>query len=453
MIRVKAESPVYGGYVIARNEGVVFIKGALPGETVLARTVEKKKDYSIAVTQEVLEPSPHRVEPFCGHFGVCGGCHLQHISYMEQVSMKNSIIKDSLKRISGIEIEPEGPLTGSDVRYRHRAQFKVGPAQDGTGTIGFFREGTRDVVPISRCPLLVDEINDSLEKIRLMPASGFFAREIHITCGGMIIPEGTTVPEGAIASGADADGTDATGTSRSLGVNRPLGALLKGREFDPALAREYAQAGIETVFFDSGIDRGSGHSGKGYVNFDLLGFKYTVSPLSFFQSNWELNLKAAAVISGIFSSWMDSLTDKKNKKNLLDIYAGGGNFSIPLSGVAGAITAIEENESSVKDALRNLEMNGIKNMKFIKAPFEKFQSRGSFDAAIVDPPRPGLSREAAKKLLALLPERLLYISCNPATLARDIKKLLEKYRLQSVRLVDFFPHTYHMEVLCLLERR
>ncbi len=422
MIRLKTEAPVYGGYVIARNEGIVFVRGALPGETVLARTVEKKKDYSVALTQEVLEPSPHRVEPFCGHFGECGGCHLQHIAYAEQVSMKNAIIKDSMRRISGIEVEPDAPLTGNDLLYRHRAQFKV---QAPEGLIGFYREGTRDVVPVSRCPLLAAPINGALEKIRsLMPPSG--AREIHITCGGMNIPADTGMTEGE-ASG--------------------LAAYLKGSEFDAAVAIEYGKAGFETVFFDGGSESESGHSGRGFLIFDLLGFKYTVSPLSFFQSNWALNQKAAGAVAEMFSQFLAS------GKDLLDIYAGGGNFSIPLSAAARNITAIEENASSVKDGLRNLEMNGIENMKFIKAPFEKFQSKGAFEAAIVDPPRPGLSREAAKRLLAIRPERLLYISCNPATLARDVKKLLEKYKVASVRLVDFFPHTYHMEVLCLLEAR
>ncbi len=423
MIRLKAEAPVYGGYVIARNEGIVFVKGALPGETVLARTVEKKKDYSVAFTQEVLEPSPHRVEPFCGHFGECGGCHLQHIAYVEQVSMKNAIIKDSLRRISGLDIEPEAPLTGNDLGYRHRAQFKVQAREEGLA-MGFYREGTRDVVPVGSCPLLDGPINGALERIRLMPPSG--AKEIHITSGWANVPGETGTPAEEKTSG--------------------LAAYLKGCEFDPALAGQYADAGFETVFFDGSSGSESGYSGRGFLIFDLMGFKYTVSPLSFFQSNWQLNRKAAGVVNEMFSQFLSS------GKDLLDIYAGGGNFSIPLSAAAGKITAVEENPSSVKDGLRNLEMNGIENMKFIKAPFEKFQHKGPFDAAIVDPPRPGLSRDAAKKLLAIKPERLLYISCNPSTLARDVKKLLEKYRVASVRLVDFFPHTYHMEVLCLLER-
>ncbi len=434
MIRVRTESPVYGGFTIARgdaagDEGVVFVKGALPGEMVDAVVSEKKRDYSVATVSEVLEPSELRVEPFCPHFGVfdCGGCHLQHASYAGQVIMKNAIIKDSFKRIGGIEIEPAPPVTGPDTHYRHRAQFKV-----ASGGIGFFREGSRDVVPIDECPLLAPGINEALQKIRRMPLEG--VKEAHVTLGYKA--EKPAGPEGSDFSGAPEAGL-------FEGEPSGLSVLLKGRGFDEVLSREYADAGFDTVFFDDGS-----HSGRGFVSFDLGGFRYSVSPLSFFQSNWSLNLKAVEAVK--------EMLGLSSGGTLLDIYAGGGNFSIPMSPSAKRITCVEENGPSVKDGIRNLELNGIKNMKFIRTSFEKLQGKGqganAFDAVIVDPPRPGLSREAAKNLLQLQTEKILYISCNPATLARDVKKLSERFRVESVRLVDFFPHTYHIEVLCLLAR-
>ena len=435
MIRVKTESPVYGGFMIARGDAagdggaVVFVKGALPGETVHAEVSEKKKDYSIATVSEVLEPSDLRVEPFCPYFGPslsnCGGCHLQHAAYDGQVSMKNSIIIDSFRRIGGIEVEPAAPITGPNTGYRHRAQFKV----SAEGAVGFFSEGTRDVVPVRECPLLVHEINEALGKIILMPLEG--VKEVHVTLGYEGEPE-----EGGLTGPPEPGLLDAAG--------RPapgLAALIKGREFDEVLAGQFADCGFETVFFEDGS-----HRGKGFVNFGLRGFKYSVSPLSFFQSNWRLNLKAVDAVKELLGTGFSG--------SLLDIYAGGGNFSIPMSPSAKRITCVEDSVFSIKDGVRNIELNGIKNMKFLRSSFERFSFSGkgqkSFDAVIVDPPRPGLSREAAKKLLELLPEKLLYISCNPATLARDVKKLSEKYKVESVRLADFFPHTYHIEVLCLL---
>lgn len=447
MITVKTEIPVYGGYTIAREDGgIVFVSGALPGETVRAVVSEKRRDYRVAAVSEVLEPSQLRTEPFCRHFGRCGGCHLQHASYEGQVAMKNAIIVDCFRRIAGIEAEPGAPITGPDTGYRHRAQFKVSEA----GLAGFFKMGTRDVVPIGRCPLLAGPVNEALEKMGriIVPGEGSSLEgvsEIHVTSGYQYAFKAGGNQCGPGAGCHDGGGDGALFPSgRDIG-EPGLSALVKGRSFDEALGGQFAEAGFDTVFFGDGSYRG-----RGFVTFDLAGFKYTVSPLSFFQSNWRLNLQAVEAVKEFLGPLEGGL--------LLDVYSGGGNFSIPFSPSADRITCVEENASSVKDAIRNLEINRIKNMKFVKSLFEKtgaLKTRTGGDApgaAIVDPPRPGLSREAVKKLLELEPEKLLYISCNPATLARDVKKLLEQYEVRSVRLVDFFPHTYHMEVLCFLTR-
>jgi 23S rRNA (uracil1939-C5)-methyltransferase len=396
-MRLKAETAVYGGYVIARGEGVVFIKGALPGETVEAEIAEKKKDYSIALVREVLEPSPARVEAHCRYYGLCGGCQLQHVGYGEQVSMKSAVLADSLRRLAGIEIEQLEPLTGPQWAWRRRAQLKV-----RDGDIGFYKEGTREVVPIERCPNLTARLNESLLKLRAMKSLAG-VKELHLTEGDGVV------------------------------------ALIRGREFDETLAEEFIQAGFDGAAFGN-----DSYRGKGYVLLDLNGLEYSVSPWSFFQSNWELNLRLVEILK-------ESLSPLEGKK-ILDIYAGGGNFSIPLASGAERITAVEENAYSVKDGMRNLELNSIKNVKFIKSPVEKFLSGKipASDIAIVDPPRPGLGKEALSRLLALAPERLVYISCNPSTLARDLKKLAPKYRLDSVRMVDFFPNTFHVESVSFL---
>jgi len=408
-MRLKAETAVYGGYVIARNHsddmGVVFIKGAVPGETVLVEIAERKRDYSIATVKEVIEPSPSRVKAPCPYFGRCGGCQLQHASYREQVAMKSAILSDALKRLGGIETEQAEPLYGPQFGYRKRAQFKVsgyGGNKGNKGEIGFYREGTREVVPIGDCPNLTSRLNESLIKVREMNSLKGI-KELHLTDGDGII------------------------------------ALIRGREFDETLAEDFIRAGFDGVAFEN-----DSYRGKGHVLYDLLGLKYSVSPYSFFQSNWELNLKLVNILK-------EGLSPLKDKK-VLEIYAGGGNFSLPLAGEAGKITAVEENPYSVKDGLRNVELNSIKNVKFIKSPVEKFLSGNGreFDIVIADPPRPGLSKEALSRLLELLPERIAYISCNPSTLARDLKKLASKYRVDSVRMVDFFPNTFHIEAISFL---
>jgi 23S rRNA (uracil1939-C5)-methyltransferase len=397
-MRLKAETAVYGGYVMGRGKGVVFIKGALPGETVEVEVTEKKRDYSVAIAREVVEPSPFRVEPPCPYFGVCGGCQLQHLAYPEQVAMKGLVLSDALKRIGGIETALPEPLSGEQFGYRHRAQFKLSPE----GRIGFFREASRDVVDVKRCLISSGRINELIPAIRGLDLKG--VKEVHATDG-----------DGAVA-------------------------LVKGRGFDESLAESFISAGFAGVAFEGETYRGAGH-----VMFDLHGLKYTVSPWSFFQSNWALNLAVVDRVKEMLSPFSGA--------KVLDLYSGGGNFSLPLAAEAQKIVCVEENPHSVKDGIRNCSLNGIKNVKFVKNPFERISFKGeAFDIVMVDPPRPGLTKEAMGRLMELAPERILYISCNPSTLARDLKKLIEKYSLQSVRLVDFFPNTYHIEAVALLAK-
>jgi 23S rRNA (uracil1939-C5)-methyltransferase len=395
---IKAETPVYGGYVISRGQGVIFVKGAVPGEVVEVSIDEKKRDFSLASVKEVIEPSPDRVEPECPYFGDCGGCQLQYISYEKQVSMKNDILLDCLRRIGGIEVETLPPLTGGNFRYRIRGQFKV----SNHGKMGFFRESTRDVVDIRECPLMADGLNEMFKKTRSANLKGI--REIHITLGDKAV------------------------------------VLIKGRGFDEKTAGEFADMGFAGVAFEEGSYRGAG-----FVVLSLMGLAYTVSPWSFIQSNWELNIKIAGLIK-------EGLLPLEGK-TVLDLYAGGGNFTLPMSDEAAEIMAVEENPDSVKDGQRNISINKIKNYRFVKARAEKLKIKTAIDIIIVDPPRPGLTTSAIETILGVSPGRLVYVSCNPSTLARDLKKLCGKYTIDSIRAVDSFPNTYHIESVTFLTLR
>lgn len=395
---IKAEAPVYGGYVISRNDGVIFIKGAIPGELVEVTVSERKRDYSVASVTGIIEPSTHRVEPRCVYFGDCGGCQLQFISYEKQVSMKNDILLDCLERIGGLRVDLLPALTGRDFGYRRRAQFKV----SGEGQIGFYREGTREVVPIEGCPLMVDEINDLLRKMKASLKAGI--KEIHVTCGDFAI------------------------------------ALIKGIDFDEALADELMGLGFAGVAFRDGS-----HSEKGYAGFDLQGLSYTVGPWSFFQSNWELNARVVDLIR-------DGLLPLEGNR-VLDLYAGAGNFSLLLAAHAGEVVAVEENPHAVKDAQRNLTLNKVRNFRLLRGRAETVKLKDGFDVIILDPPRPGLTAEAMNRVLGMAPRRIAYVSCNPSTLARDLKKLGESYGIDSIRMIDFFPNTFHIEALAFLTRR
>jgi len=183
--------------------------------------------------------------------------------------------------------------------------------------------------------------------------------------------------------------------------------------------------------------------GPGSVMFDLNGLKYTVSPWTFFQAHWVLNLKVAEFIAGQVAP----LAGKK----VLDLYAGAGNFSLPIARYAEEVVLVEENPFAVEDGSRNLKLNSMKNCKFVKSSAERYRIQKKFDLIILDPPRPGLSSEVAKKVLEMPAETIVYISCNPSTLARDLKKLKDTYDLQSVQMIDFFPNTFHIEAAALLK--
>jgi 23S rRNA (uracil1939-C5)-methyltransferase len=185
--------------------------------------------------------------------------------------------------------------------------------------------------------------------------------------------------------------------------------------------------------------------GAGYIELPLPGLKYTVSPQTFYQAHWSLNIEVAECI-------MREAVPLAGK-SVLDLYAGAGNFSLPLAGQAGDVVLVEENPHAIEDGTRNVKLNRLRNCRFVKSTAEKYRMQKKVDLLILDPPRPGLTTEVVKKILEHAPEKIIYISCNPATLSRDLKKLKGTYNITSVRLIDFFPNTYHIEALVFLRAR
>jgi 23S rRNA (uracil1939-C5)-methyltransferase len=396
---LKSLMPAYGGFSLARDEKVIFIKGAIPGEVVEVRIEEKKRDYSIASVVGVVEPSEHRVEPRCRVFGTCGGCQLQFVSHEKQLDMKNEILLDSLVRIGGIEAVPEAAFSAAQWNYRYRAQFKVSRSHD----IGFFRESSREVVTFDSCPLMNDEMNALLRKMKEKDVAHNLT-DIHVALG-----------------------------------DTPV-VLLKGRDYDTAGFEKFVDIGISGIAYNGAV-----FYGGAYTGFDLNGLRYTVSPSTFFQSHWDLNRKVVdAVVSRLAPL---------EGKHVLDLYAGAGNFSLPLAGHADEVVAVEENVPAADDGMRNLELNSISNCRIVRSSAEKYKMRKKFDVIVLDPPRLGLTSEVVRKILENPSDEIVYISCNPSTLARDLKKLREKYELRSVTQIDFFPQTYHIESISFLQLR
>ena len=399
LLRVRTVAPVYGGYALARAEGigVLFVRGALPGEEVRVRLGERKRDYAFAGAVEILAPSPHRVDPPCEVFGECGGCQLQHASYPYQLEMKREILREAFRRIASMDVSPACATPGEPFGYRYRGQFKT----DGAG-IGFYAGRSRRLVPVSRCPLMVDAINAALPSLRNL---GEIApvEEIHLATDG----------------------------SRVI-------ACLPGVRFDPRIV-ERAKETLAGIAFE---DR---TWGEGTVVLPLDGLAYAVSPRGFFQANWRMNL---ALIERLLSRIGDL-----HRGRVLDLYAGAGNFALPLAGRCGEVVAVEGEPRSFADLRRNVRENGLGNVRAVRSRVESFRPDGRFDVVVLDPPRAGLSPKALSLVRRIAAGRVLYVSCNPSTLARDVRSLSDRYDLSELSMHDFFPNTHHVEALALLTAR
>ncbi len=395
-----AEVPVYGGYTLSRNGGVVFLKGAIPGETVEAEIIQKRKDYSVAVVKNILSPSKDRITPACEVYGLCGGCHYQHISYETQVKMKEGILLNCLERIGKIRHPIDGTITGMPWHYRKRVRLKV--SRDGR--VGFFKPLSHELVEFKECLLLEPQLNEFIRKVKEKgPVTG--VKEIQIAHGDITV------------------------------------VSLRGYQIDDELIERIVEAGASGVWVN-----GRWIYGEERICLPLHGYIYFISPDSFFQANWALNLKLTGMLGELISII--------KPQRVLDLYGGAGNISVAVSGMGpGEVIVVESDTLAFRDGLYNLQMNGISNVRFINRAVESLRNPIKAEVVVVDPPRPGLTKKALSYLLRCSPQWIFYLSCNPSTLARDISRLSDDYSIDSIRLIDLFPQTYHIEALCILKRR
>ena len=359
-------------------------------------------------------PSEFREEPRCEHFGVCGGCQLQHITYEKELESKTTILKENLQRVGKIRNVPEVDVIPSPqpYNYRVRVQFKA-----EKGKVGFFRWGERELVDVGECPVLHDRINGLIPALREVSRIISIPTDLHLFY--------SPSRDGFLLNIVNPSPPD---REKLKDIKRTLPPEVVGagsfKELRGVMTR-LAWVGGEHTYVDVGE------------------WRYRVGPDSFFQANyllWEPFIKR--VVEGV------------NFRKALELYCGVGFFSIPLSSKGNFLEASDSSRSAIADAQYNAKINGVENAVFLNtSAYRHLKSRGGevIDLLVLDPPRTGLSDGEVELIGSNRPEHIIYVSCNPATLARDLSKLLSsKYEITGLALVDMFPRTYHLESIAVL---
>jgi 23S rRNA (uracil1939-C5)-methyltransferase len=404
---VSIDSMAYGGDALGRlpDGRVVFVPYAIPGEQVRLRVVEDKPHRATAVLDEVLEPSPDRVTPRCKHFSVCGGCHYQHMNYSAQLKAKADILKEQLERIGGLREIPDIEMHASPEPwyYRNTIQFHV----TNEGKLGFQIAHTNQPFAIQECHLPLEAINRLWPKIEVEP-----------------IPSLERV-------------------SLRMGFNDEMMLILKSS--DPQ-AMEFSIENLPVSAIQAGPYGSIVLAGSDYVVMEVLGRQFKVSASSFFQVN---ALQAEALVR-----YLTNHLPISREMTVVDAYCGVGLFSAFLAGEVRRLAGIEVSPIACEDFSTNLDE--FNQVELYEAPVEDVMLNVDFhaDVIIMDPPRAGLGAKTVSGIITQRAAHLAYISCDPATLARDGKQLTEGgYRLTKIAMFDMFPQTYHIESISLWDKK
>ncbi|MDY3919615.1 MAG: 23S rRNA (uracil(1939)-C(5))-methyltransferase RlmD [Candidatus Limivivens sp.] len=450
IVRLKIEDMSAEGSGIGKLEGfALFVKDAIIGDEVEAKIMKMKKNYGYARLLRILSPSADRTETPCPVARQCGGCQIQAMNYQAQLRFKENKIFNNLQRIGGFDrafLESiREPFIGMEDpwRYRNKAQFPVGKNRDGRTVTGFYAGRTHTIIENRNC-LLGREVNEEVLNAVLdwMERSGAqpydeetgkgLVRHILIRCGfttqevmvclvinGKEIPK----PELLVEKLKNISGM----TSITLNVNRERTNVILGRQILPLWGKTYIE--------------------------DCIGdIRYQISPLSFFQVNPVQTRK-------LYSKALE-YAGLTGKETVWDLYCGIGTISLFLAGAAAKVYGVEIVPAAIEDARRNAALNGIENVEFFVGKAEevfpeKFaREKISADVVVVDPPRKGCEENLLETIVEMAPERIVYVSCDSATLARDLKFLCEKgYELRRWCGTDQFPMSVHVETVCLLSRK
>jgi 23S rRNA (uracil1939-C5)-methyltransferase len=436
VLELTVDSLAHGGNGVARRDGyVVFVAGAVPGDRVRAVVGKAKRAYAEARAVEVLAPSPDRIPPRAHH----PGAPWQVLPYERQLEAKAEQVREALERIGrleGFELQPIVPAV-DEWRYRNKVEYSFGTGPDGELVCGFHAPGRWDeIVPIDDCLLASERSNEVRRQVTAFAATrGLTAwdrREQRGLLRNLVIREGRRTGEiqvrlvtspGAIDTDALVDAVECDGLFWTR--RHELGETVQGGE---------------TVLL----------AGATQLREELNGLDFLISPEAFFQTNTEMAERLYAVAA--------DLAQLRGHERVFDLYCGIGTIGLTLAARAREVVGVEIVEPAVADAIANARLNDVLNARFYAGDIrlamrDLVEEAGRPDVAVVDPPRAGLSQKVVRRIVEAQPSRIVYVSCNPTTLAPNAAQMVEAgYRLTRVHPVDMFPQTPHIESVALLER-
>ena len=446
LVTLEIEDCGIDGEGIGKADGfTVFVKDAVIGDTVTAKIIKAKKNYGYGRLMEVLKPSPYRVEPKCEFARQCGGCQLQALSYDQQLVFKTNKVKGHLERIGGFTDIPMEPIIGMDelFHYRNKAQFPVGRNKEGKIVTGFYAGRTHNIIENRDCALgvaenkeVLDRVIAHMEKYGIEPYNeatgkglvrhvliryGYFTKEVMVC----LILNGNKIPkeELLVKSLCEIPGM----TSITINVNKKHSNVILGEEIRLLWGQEYITDRIGDI-------------------------SYQISPLSFYQVNPMQTQK-------LYAKALE-YADLHGQETVWDLYCGIGTISLFLAQKAKFVRGVEIVPAAIENAKENAKLNGLENTEFFVGKAEEvlpreYKKNGVYaDVIVVDPPRKGCDETLLETMVEMNPERIVYVSCDSATLARDLKYLCERgYELRKVCPVDQFGMTVHVETVVLLSHK
>ncbi len=438
-VRLHLDSLAAGGDAVGRHEGLaVFARLGCPGDEAEVGITEVSARFARGVVRSVLTPSPDRVEAPCQHFGECGGCQLQHVSYEAQLRHKTTLVREALARIGGVsDIEVRDAWGAPEPwHYRSRARYHAEVTEAGELVLGFARHHGHEIVPLKECRIqhpLSEQVREHVVRAMARIAQGGQERAALLEVETLI----------SLASG--------TGLVTLVCEGRPA--------FVRSLADELvAEApGVAGVLASRKRGRGSRHrapseliAGEGHLVEELAGRAYRVSPDSFFQAN----PRQAGRMIELVREW----AQVTEREVLLDVYTGVGTFLLPAALTARRAIGVEADTAALSDARANVRRWGLGNVDLYERRAERLlphlvQRGWRADVVVMNPPRKGCGKIVCASAAKLGPRRIILVSCDPATMARDVSTLAEHgYRARRVQPVDMFPQTWHVEAVAVCER-